>query len=86
MKKIFTLFLLLTAGALMTTALADTYNIWIGGVRATDDNKADINPTGKTAGKIYFNSNTKTLYCENVQMNTDKCCIDIETEGVKVYF
>ena len=70
----------------MTTALADTYKIWIGGTQVTDDNKTDISPTGKTSGSISFDSNSKMLTFKNVTMNTDKCCIDVEIEGVTVYF
>ena len=74
------------AGAFMTTALADSYKIWIGGVQVTDLNKDNISPAGKTAGTIRYNSTSKTLICQNVTMTTDKCCIDVEMEGVDVKF
>ncbi len=86
MKKFFTSFLLMMAGAFMTTALADSYKIWIGGVQVTDLNKDNISPAGKTAGTIRYNSTNKTLICQNVTMTTDKCCIDVEMEGVDVKF
>ncbi len=52
MKRLFTSFLFMMAGAFMTTVWAADYDIWVGGVRVTDDNKNNINPSGKTAGTI----------------------------------
>ena len=86
MKRLFTSFLFMMAGAFMTTALADTYNIWVGGVQVTDANKDNISPAGKTAGTISYNSTYKSLVFQNVTMTTDKCCIDVEMEGVGVKF
>ena len=70
----------------MTTALADSYKIWIGGVQVTDLNKDNISPAGKTAGTIMYDNTYKTLIFQNVTMTTDKCCIDVEMEGVDVKF
>ncbi len=86
MKRLFTSFLFMMAGAFMTTVLADSYNIWVGGVRVTDDNKDNISPAGKTSGTISYNSTYKNLIFQNVTMTTDKCCIDVEMEGVDVMF
>ena len=86
MKKLLTTALLLMAGTFMTTTLADTYNIWVGGLQVTDDNKGNINPSGKTAGTITYNSNSKHLIFDGVTMSTDKRCIDVEMEGVTVNF
>ena len=36
---------------------ANTYNIWIGGVQVTDENKDNI--PGVTAGKVSYNPSTK---------------------------
>ncbi len=41
---------------------ANTYNIWIGGVQVTDENKDNI--PGVTAGKVSYNPSTKTLKFE----------------------
>ena len=86
MKKLLTTALLLMAGAFMTTALADTYDIWVGDLQVTDSNKGNINPSGKTAGTITFDSNSKRLTFTDVTMSTDKRCIDVEMEGVTVNF
>ena len=86
MKKIFTSMLLLIAGAFIITAQADSYQIWVGGVQVTDDNRLDINPEGKTAGTIKYIASSKVLYFQNVTMSTDKCCISVQMEGVTVDF
>ena len=86
MKKLLTTALLLMTGAFMTTALADTYDIWVGDLQVTDSNKGNINPSGKTAGTITFDSNSKRLTFTDVTMSTNKRCIDVEMEGVTVYF
>ena len=49
------------AGAFMTTALADSYQIWVGGMQVTDDNKSNISPSGKTAGTITFDGSALTF-------------------------
>ena len=86
MKKIFSSMLLLIAGAFIMTAQADSYQIWVGGVQVTDDNRLDINPAGKTAGFIKYLPDRKVLFCQDVTMSTERCCIDVEMEGVTVDF
>ena len=69
----------------MTTVWAADYDIWVGGVRVTDDNKNNINPSGKTAGTITFSGSTLTF--NGVKMScTNTACINIQQEGITVYF
>ena len=85
MKRIFTSLLLLLAGAFLTNVWAADYDIWVGGVRVTDDNKNNINPSGKTAGTITFSGSTLTF--NGVKMScTNTACIHIQTPGITVYF
>ena len=85
MKRIFTSLLLLLAGAFLTNVWAADYDIWVGGVRVTDDNKNNINPSGKTAGTITFSGSTLTF--NGVKMScTNTACIQIQTPGITVYF
>ena len=86
MKKIFSSMLLLIAGAFIMTAQAVSYQMWIGGVQVNDDNKDDINPAGKTSGKILYMPDSKILLFQDVTMSTEKCCIDISVAGVTVLF
>ena len=53
----------------------------------TDANKGDINPSGKTAGKIMYDSGSKTLHVNNVTMSSEKACIDVEGNvcGIFIY-
>ena len=60
-----------------TTAWADNYSIWVGGLQVTDDNKNDINPSGKTSGTITFSGSTLTF--TDVTMSSTKSCISIST-------
>lgn len=85
MKRIFTSFLFMMAGAFMTTVLADSYNIWVGDVQVTDANKNDISPSSKTAGTITFSGSTLTF--NGVTMScTNTACINIQQEGITVKF
>ena len=79
MKKIFTSIIMLAAMLCSTTAWADDYDIWVGGTRVTDANKSDINPSGKTAGTITYNSSSSTLTFTGVTMSTESNCINIQT-------
>ena len=70
----------------MTTALADSYKIWVGGVQVTDANKSNISPSGKTAGTISFEGATLTF--NNVTMSSSTTCIRVETGSeliIKLY-
>ncbi|MBO4730003.1 MAG: hypothetical protein J5593_00855, partial [Bacteroidaceae bacterium] len=85
MKRFFTSLLLLLAGAFLTNVWAADYDIWVGGVRVTDDNKNNINPSGKTSGTITFSGSTLTF--TDVKMScTNTACIQIQTPGITVYF
>ena len=84
MKKF--LFILTLTLALFTTAQAENYIIWVGGVQVTDSNKNNINPSGKTSGTIWYDSSDKTLYFRGVTMACDNDCILIGEEDVTVYF
>jgi hypothetical protein len=77
MKRLFTSFLFMMAGAFMTTVLADSYKIWVGGVQVTDANKSNISPSGKTVGTISFEGATLTF--NNVTMSTSTTIIRVET-------
>ena len=61
---------------LMTLSMATwaaTYPIYIGGVQVTDDNKNNINPSGKTAGTITFSGSSLTF--TGVTMSYSGKCI-----------
>ena len=68
MKRILFPLLMLAALLFSNTAWATDYPVYVGGVRVTDDNKANINPSGKTSGKISLDGTT--LILDNVTMNT----------------
>ena len=84
MKK--TLFTLTLTLALFTTAQAEKYMIWIGGVQVTDSNKDNINPSGKSSGTIWYDSSDKTLYFRSVTMVSDENCIMMGEKDATVYF
>ena len=84
MKKfLFTLTLTL---ALFTTAQAKDYEIHVGDVHVSDSNKNNINPTGKSSGTIWYDSEENTLYFNNVTIDCKYNCIWIGEEGVTIYF
>ena len=84
MKK--TLFTLTLTLALFTTAQAEKYMIWVGGVQVTDSNKDNINPSGKSSGTIWYDSSDKTLYFRSVTMVSDENCIMMGEEDATAYF
>ncbi|MBQ7741548.1 MAG: dockerin type I repeat-containing protein [Bacteroidaceae bacterium] len=84
MKKfLFTLTLTL---ALFTTAQAKDYEIHVGDVHVSDSNKNNINPTGKSSGTIWYDSEENTLYFKGVTMEIENCCIEIFQQDVTIYF
>lgn len=65
MKKIiFILALLFSAIALPNAVFADNYDLWIGNVRVTDENKDNITGEG-ISGLVSYNPATKTLTLNN---------------------
>ena len=87
MKRLFTSLVLL---ALLTgtQAWAESYNLWIGNVQVTDDNKSNIVPTGLTSGSISYNAASNILQFKNVTMSSDgRPCVRNETSThLYVYF
>ena len=76
------------AGAFITTALAKDYGIFVGGLRVTDSNKNDINPSGKKGGTAWYDSEEKTLYFKDFYMETNAHGIQIlqEQEELTICF
>ena len=86
MKQIFTLMLLLVAGAFIITAQAADYQIWVGGMQVTDANKDNIRPAGMTVGKCDFDSDSRTLYFRRVRLSSSASGIVIQEPDITVVF
>ena len=78
--------------AAIVGAQAADYDIWVCGVRVTDNNKANIGAAisssqGTVTGSVSYNSSTKTLTIKNANITTSKDHgIRIKMSGVTVKF
>ena len=52
------------------TAGAKSYNIWIGGVQVTDENKSNIKSDAIIKGKVWYNSQSNELWLDNAEIKT----------------
>nr|MCR4994685.1 hypothetical protein [Bacteroidales bacterium] len=84
MKRLFTSLMVLTAMLCSITTQAAEYDLSVGGVTVTDANKSDIKPSGLTAGKISFSSNTLTFDNVTMKVTGQYLIYNKGIEGLKV--
>lgn len=91
MKKLMIMMIALVA--MVTGASAANYNLWIAGIQVTDANKSNVTGYGirynrYTDGHISYNSSTKTLTLENIDVvtnvYTEEECIKNEIPGLTI--
>ena len=84
MKKLFTSLVMLMTLSMATWAA--TYPIYIGGVQVTDDNKSNINPSGKTAGTITFSGTSLTFNNVTLSCSSTHCIEYDGTDNLTINF
>lgn len=82
MKKLFTSLMLFMAGALVNTAMAESYGLKVAGIQVTDANKSNIKGTG-ISGTVTYNPNTKTLTLKNATITSDGTNDGIYNSGIE---
>ncbi|MBQ6225662.1 MAG: hypothetical protein IJJ73_05090 [Bacteroidaceae bacterium] len=87
MKKLFTPLLMLAALLSSTQAWADNYDLYVGGVQVTDDNKSNITSSAITGGKVTYNPTNKYLVISDGTVITRAGdCINSSIDGLLIVF
>lgn len=87
MKKLFTPLLMLAALLSSTQAWADNYDLYVGGVQVTDDNKSNITSSAITGGKVTYDPTNKYLVISDGTVITRAGdCINSSIDGLLIIF